>query len=208
MSVYDAWYGCAFCLVANGRIIQERSPVHRAVLGMGRSGRTPVERFEQNIGLAYAAARRYMVGFPSWSDDILQEALIGLWKAAMLYNDTRKVPFHAFAWPVITNEVRMLLRRVKRWEPMGKIVSIEEVISDTEGLDYEGLLGYEPDLGARVNLEELLRVICTVGGQVVVDRLIRHKTAVEMGRKLGIHSSGISRSYQEGLRRVRMALVG
>ncbi|BDG61300.1 sigma-70 family RNA polymerase sigma factor [Caldinitratiruptor microaerophilus] len=168
---------------------------------------TPEERFVANVPLAYAVAARFLSrALPMHHDDIRNEALVGLWKACRTYDSGRNVPFSAYAWPVITNEVRMFMRRLRRWHPPGVIISLEEEVPETDHLTYAGLIAYEPDLAAGVQYEDLVRLVREVGGPVVEARLVYGRSAVELAREAGCHGSHISRKYQEGLRRIRRAL--
>lgn len=168
---------------------------------------TPEERFLANRPLAYAVAARFLPGTLSMHhDDIKSEALVGLWKACRTYSVSRNVPFSSYAWPVITNEVRMFLRRVRRWHPPGMVLSLEDEVPETDHLTYAGVLSYEPDLGARVEYDDLARLVREIGGPVVEARLLHGRSSVDIAREAGCHGSNISRKYQQGLRRVRKAL--
>lgn len=175
---------------------------------------TPEERFAENIPLAGSVATRFWRTLTPWQfrcygDDIRQEALIGLWHACQRYDNSRGVPFSSFAWPVIANQVGMYLRRIRpHIHPPYDTLSLEAICQDTDGLPVEGTLGYEPDLDAGLRYGELVRLIREVGGPEVTARLLCGLTAAEIARRRGVHDSVITRKYQEGVRRLRRALVG
>lgn len=73
------------------------------------------ELFEKNQRLAYHVATRYTRIFPHLTEDLHQTALIGLWKAAMMFDPDRKFTFATFACKCIKNEIRMFLRKENRW---------------------------------------------------------------------------------------------
>ena len=58
--------------------------------------KTPTDLFNINVPLAMAAVKRYR-GAPAEADDIVQQALMGLWHAANKYDRTMGVPFPSYA---------------------------------------------------------------------------------------------------------------
>jgi len=45
------------------------------------------------------------------ADDLVHEAILGLWKAVLRYDPARGTPFRGFARPWVENQVRMFCRR-------------------------------------------------------------------------------------------------
>lgn len=92
-----------------------------------RTDRTEAEkRFTESTPLVYWLVNRY---FPSLSgdEDILQEAMIGLWNACLNFDEEKGFVFSTFATACVLNTVNMELRRRSR-----RIVtsSIDEPISE------------------------------------------------------------------------------
>ncbi len=74
---------------------------------------TNEEMFEQNMRLAYKLANKYLVNYAYEIEDIRQMALIGLWKAVLVY-DSQKGKFSTFAVSVILNEINHYLKKIKK----------------------------------------------------------------------------------------------
>ncbi len=74
-----------------------------------------------------------------FSDDTLQDGYLGLWKAAMAFDDTQGMKFSSYAIPAIRGEI------VRGWQRMNKndtpVLSLDTTIlfeksrSDKEGID-------------------------------------------------------------------------
>ena len=62
------------------------------------------EQIRENLGRVRQAAHRYARGNLRY-DDAYADGLIGLWKAAKDFDETRGVPFGAYAWRRITGEI-------------------------------------------------------------------------------------------------------
>ena len=107
---------------------------------------------EQNLGLAFWMARRFYNAHIEY-DDLVSEALIGLVKAAASYDPEKKVRFATYACRCIQNQIRMYLRRDRKFRkevPLGAVMDV-----DSDGNEYRLLdvLSTEPDSVIR-SLEE------------------------------------------------------
>ena len=67
---------------------------------------SPYELFENNIGLVNLAMRR----FKNRNDDLYQSGLMGLFKAALKYNQSLGYRFSTYAIPIIVNEMKNELK--------------------------------------------------------------------------------------------------
>lgn len=97
------------------------------------------EMLNNNAKLAYKIANKYLINYKDEYEDIKQIALLGLWKAVLNYNDSLKVSFSTFAYPVISNEINQYLRKQKKKlldVSLNNIVSdnitIEDILKDEE----------------------------------------------------------------------------
>lgn len=75
---------------------------------------TPEVLFEKNMRLAYHLARKWEGKIPHPLEDIIQECLLGLWKAAKGF-DPEKGKFSTYAGRCMDNQVRMLCRKDRKW---------------------------------------------------------------------------------------------
>lgn len=68
--------------------------------------------FDDNINLAYSYVHKNGIIIPGHEkEDIIQLALIGLWKACSSFNPNKNIKFSTYATNCIRNEVLMALRK-------------------------------------------------------------------------------------------------
>lgn len=67
------------------------------------------QMIRDNEKLVYFAIQKYFNGFYD-DEDIHQMGMIGLWKACMLYDETKGIKFSTFAVKCIRNEISMEFR--------------------------------------------------------------------------------------------------
>lgn len=74
----------------------------------------------------------FMVGADS--EDIVQEGMIGIFKAIRSYNKTRQASFHTFAEICINRQIITAIKRATRLKhsPLNTSVSLSRPLSDTE----------------------------------------------------------------------------
>ncbi|MEX0974001.1 MAG: sigma factor [Bacillota bacterium] len=92
---------------------------------------TSRERFEQNLRLAYYHGNAWARRVP-WIDaeDIIQEALLGLWNAARAFDSSKGTEFASLARVCIDNQVRALIRSCKAAGQDVVHVSLNAAIAD------------------------------------------------------------------------------
>lgn len=88
----------------------------------------PEIRFEENMGLVYFILKRYFAAL-SCDPDLIQEGMIGLWKACLTYDEDR-AKFVTYASTCIQNSVRMSLRKRKKH---AGAISLDAPWDDGEG---------------------------------------------------------------------------
>lgn len=87
---------------------------------------------EENKYLAYHVASRFYTGNPFDDDDIRQIALIGLWKAAKTWDETKSA-FSTYATKVITNDLLQDIRKRNRTKRIGTVMSYDAIVETCEG---------------------------------------------------------------------------
>jgi len=113
-----------------------------------------VELFEANRGLAYSRARRMLVNAET-RQDLEQEALIALYKAALGFDPARGCQFSTYAVPKIRGALQECLRRT------GQRLHVAKWAYD-RGVRAPAIL--ETDLGC--SLEQLLQGEAGIGGSI------------------------------------------
>ena len=149
------------------------------------------ELFEKNINFAYWFISKY---FPALigDEDISQIALIGLWKACILYDEDRS-KFTTLAGVCIRNEILMELRkrnkqadlyRVHLGDPIkeGESLAIEEVVKDES---------YRPD-SSSIFVTDLIKSLSSREKQVIACRF-KGLTQQQAAKQMGISQACYSR---------------
>ncbi len=171
---------------------------------------------EQNRGLVFYIASQYGHSVDE-SDELAGAGMLGLIKAADTFRPEKKLKFATYAVPCIRNEILMLLRRNKKHKrdiSMNSIVGADE---DGNELHLSDILGTEPGVVARRSEEEadremLLSAINSLPEReriliVLLYGLDRQgcdgRTQMEVGRRLGISGSYVSRIRKHALQHLR-----
>ena len=174
-----------------------------------------LERYRR---FARAKARGYfLVGADN--DDIEQEGMIGLFKAARDYNPDRQASFRAFAELCITRQVITAIKTATRQkhQPLNQYVSISGVRgSDDPGeRSVEALLDdhYMPDPADEVisaeRMDDMRRSMGEMLSGLEVDVLrlyVEGKSYQEIGEKLGRHVKSIDNALQRIKRKLDVHL--
>lgn len=144
---------------------------------------------ERNIRIARAVAHQFRGRVPpQYQDDLYGEALVGLWNAAKTYKPDRG-KFSAYAFRVVANELRMFIRKVRRWTHQGNMAYLDEpVAGEDDDLTLLETLGVDPpDYAALIDLDDALSRMPEL-------RMIAEgKNYPEIARVLGVkHSSSVA----------------
>ena len=101
--------------------------------------------------IRHRARRYYMVGADK--EDVVQEAMIGLFKAITSFDSTRGAPFAAFATTCVTNEIQRAVQRSQRHKhgPLNTAVSLE-----TQTVSGDTLQRYEVSADVQDPAEEIV----------------------------------------------------
>ena len=108
----------------------------------------------ENIRLAYYVAKRFLNSGIEYGD-LVSVASLGLVKAAKKFNSEKGVQFNTFAMRVMTNEILMGLRSVRRRE---QCVSLyERVLGEEEDIELLDMIPDREDKFAIVEEADWLR---------------------------------------------------
>lgn len=87
------------------------------------------ELLNENMRLVYFVMRRQFSSLAG-DQDLIQEGLIGLWKACLSYDGREGVKFSSFAIPCIRNAILMELRKRRR---APAAISLDAPLGDSDG---------------------------------------------------------------------------
>lgn len=85
--------------------------------------------FEDNIKLCYYSVNKFKQNVYD-KEDMIQTAMIGLWKACKSYDESRSIKFSGYAMKCINNELLMQMRHAKNYGYKLE-TSLDEVDAET-----------------------------------------------------------------------------
>jgi RNA polymerase sporulation-specific sigma factor len=153
------------------------------------------------------------------SDDVEQEAMIGLYKAARDFQSEREVSFRAFAELCVTRQVITAIKAATRQkhQPLNQYVSISGVRGgDDPGersvedlLDDHNVSDPADEIVSRERIDFMRRTMADALSSLEVDVLrlyVAGKSYQEIGRHLGRHVKSIDNALQRIKRKLDVSL--
>jgi len=117
---------------------------------------TPGTLFERNRKIADAAAKKYFL--PGYEpDDIRQEALMALWKAARTYDPTRGAKFSSFATLCINARFVELLKKKDRYRNKTLDSTLRTIVTEGEVTEILNVLPHLHQVADLVEERDALR---------------------------------------------------
>ena len=110
--------------------------------------------FEDNIRLCYYAVNKFKQNVYD-KEDMIQTAMIGLWKACKNYDKSRCIKFSGYAMKCINNELLMQMRHAKNYGYKLEI-SLDELDAET-GLSLIDMIADEVDMETMIERYDLYR---------------------------------------------------
>lgn len=140
--------------------------------------------FESNMGLVYATYNKHFQGYRWLKDDLIQEGMLGLWKACQSFDPGKGNTFATYAVKVIKNEMTMLLRKELKHPKADELDIL---------LDRDCRCALLDAVDRKVLWEEILREAELLGCKDVVLLKVTGLKQAEIAEKLGISQSYVSR---------------
>lgn len=168
------------------------------------------ELVEKNMGLVYYIARSFQNSTGLEYDDLVQEGMVGLVKAARTFDESRGILFSTYAGRCIQNEILKYLRQQRKHRD--KTVSMNILLHGQDKLKIEDFLGTSQNKCENICNQELFRQ----GISVLNDRQKRiillyyglGYKQTELSKQFGISQAQISRSIKKSLEKMRKILGG
>ena len=174
---------------------------------------TLMERYKEVVR---GKARTYFL-IGADRDDVIQEGMIGLYKAIIDFRPERAGSFHTFAELCITRQIVSAVRlssRMKHW-PLNHYISLDRPVSDedgretsmldllpdTTGLSPEEILtGQEEKLRLQTAISEALSPMEQLVMQYFLQGLDYHQIAEKMGKKPKAIDNALQRIKRKTIR--------
>ena len=167
-----------------------------------------------NRKLVYWQIKKMGISPSNWEyDDIVEEGMIGLIKAARSFDETKQYAFSTYAIRCIYNEILMFLDKQKRHnnvlsmdKPINDIANSygsEITIADTiEDPDSDFSLKLEEKEEYRCIIEDILNIL-TVKERTVLLYRIANLTQIQIAKLMNINQGYISRLERKGIRKIK-----
>lgn len=110
--------------------------------------------FEDNIKLCYYAVNKFKQNVYD-KEDMIQTAMIGLWKACKSYDESRGIKFSGYAMKCINNELLMQMRHANTYGY--KLETSLDKIDDETGLSLIDMIADELDMETIIERCDLYR---------------------------------------------------
>lgn len=152
-------------------------------------------------------------------EDVVQEGMIGLYKAVMNYQPEKAVSFRTFAELCITRQIMTAVRlssRKKHW-PLNHYVSLDQPVNDEDGKEMM-MIDILPDVDGRTpeeiltGEEELYRLQQNVAEHLspleknVLQLFVEGLNYIEIAEKLNKSPKSIDNALQRVKMKIRAAL--
>ncbi len=151
------------------------------------------------------------------NEDLFQIGMIGLVKAAKLFDETRKIAFSSFAYTCISNEILIYFRKQHRksYNDYANTISYNTLINDEDSnCTLEDCLGYTPDFDEEINKQELYnnieKLLSPIEKATLTGYYGLYNTEpikqIELSKKLNMSQANISRIIRRAKKKLRIAM--
>lgn len=169
-------------------------------------GAEPRQLAEQNVRLAYKVAQEFgSCGIEF--EDLISICFVGLVKAAYRYDPDSGNAFSTFAFPVIRNEVRAELRKVRR-RHTASILSLDEQRED--GCLIAEMIPDQRDPFSEIYAADLykdcMKCLTEREKAVVIPMMFGEETQEQVGARLSMSQSYVSRIYRDAKEKMRKVI--
>lgn len=158
------------------------------------------DRIRECAPLARFTIKKY---FPSLygDEDILQIAMIALWKAVVTFNQDKGVAFTTYTVRCIRASLQSTIRDQHAQKRTGTNVSFEERLPGTDRLTYRDVIPCQKDVHF-IDTEAIQKTL-TPEDRETIKLLLSCKTQGEIAQRIGASQSTVSRR----INRVRKVLT-
>ena len=165
------------------------------------------ELFNKNNKLVHYVIHEKFQGFQTIIpgheyEDIVQVGNIGLWKACISFDESKKISFSTYAIKCIINEILLSLRKEKN-KLINNYTSLDDVISDEEGKETKLYDIIAIEQNNCLSISELRIYISNLyknserNYNIIYSYIFECMSQREIGRKYGYSQPHISRIIKE-----------
>lgn len=170
----------------------------------------------KNKNLIYYVLRKYN---NIHNEDLFQTGMVGLVKAANLFDESRNIAFSSFAYICISNEILIHFRKQYRKSLNNSVntVSYNALINEDDGnCTLEDCLGYTPDFDAEINKKELYdnieKLLSPLEKTILTSFYGLYNTIpkkqIDLSKQLNMSQANVSRIIRRAKEKLRTAMEG
>ena len=169
------------------------------------------ELVEKNMGLVYYIARSFQKSTTGGIeyDDLVQEGMVGLVKAARTFDESRGFLFSTYAGNCIQKEILAYMKRQRKHK---RSISINQDIRGFQGVPVEEALGFcqkeYENVWKRDLLERCMGVLDQNQRKIVLLYYGKGLKQTEISKQLGISQAQVCRIIKKSLEKMRKILGG
>lgn len=148
--------------------------------------------FESNIMLVYKVFNNVYKYCQEAKDDLIQEGMMGLWKACQTFDGQRGIAFSTYAMVCIRNQMGGYMRKENKYR--SKVQSLDKLVDGTKSEDTEldFLVEDEDTLEARVRLQDAIEIISREGCREVIEMKLSGMSQKEIAKELNVSEATVS----------------
>lgn len=165
-----------------------------------------------NQKLVYSILKKYN---NIHNEDLFQVGMIGLIKAAKLFDESRKTAFSSFAYKCISYEILMYFRKQNRksFNDFAHTISYNTLLDNGCGT-LEECLGYTPDFNEEFNKQELYTNINSLLSPIEKSTIIGYYglnnvpplKQVELAKIFNVSQASIARILRRAKKKLKSAM--
>lgn len=170
---------------------------------------TPEKLFNTNTRLAYKVLSKYRNAVSeTLFEDLKQESLLGLWKAANSFDESKGFAFSTYAFRVINNQILMYLRGINKHKSN---ISLQSEIGEDIYLEDTSVAIKENnfEIENQIQLNDILRIMNeshSLKIQVFKELEFMGKKQREVATKFGIAQSYVCRLRKKAIKEIQSKL--
>lgn len=172
---------------------------------MSISEKDTIEKLvKDHLRFVHFILKRYRIPENTDYEDMFQIGCVGLVKAAQKFDPTKGIKFTTFSAYAIESEIKKFLRKYRTAKRTGIVISVDQEGEESEGTLMDLLATFdsvEEEVEARLLYSELVRQ-----EPVITMMALEGYNQTEIGRKLGISQSHVSRKILNMKKTVAIAL--
>ena len=161
-----------------------------------------MKEFDANVNLVYYVFNKDFASHRDKEEDLVQEGMIGLWKACQTFDPARKNSFATYATVCIKNQMAMYIR--KETKRVNQTVSLDAFINK-EGKDtYIDILAAPEDKpNDAVLLDAIMKEAQNSDCYAILQLKLKGETQAQIAEELGISQSSVSEKIRRFYANIR-----